>query len=93
MFSRFTIVLLSFLTLTAGAQDSAEIESERDPAAATATPTKRNYPGGADEEDLRVQAQLPEAAIKVDARSVQKNVFREMFNQELKDERSESMEE
>lgn len=55
--------------------------------------TKRAYPGGADEEDLRVQPTLPEAALKTDTRSVQREVFKSLYNQELKDDRHDPVEE
>ncbi len=73
-----------------------QTEAEREPAAlspfATVT-TKRNYPGGADEEDLRVQTTLPEALLKTDSRSVQREVYKNLFNQELKEERVDTVEE
>lgn len=66
----------------------------REPAAIPSTlNSKRNYPGGADEEDLRVQNYLPEAGLKTDARSVQREVYKALYNQELKDERHDPVEE
>lgn len=65
-------------------------EEDREPAA---LPSKRNYPGGQDEEDLRVLKSLPESSVKTDASSIQKEVFRALYNQELREERQESMEE
>lgn len=71
-----------------------EPEPEREPAAIESTlSAKRTYPGGADEEDLRVQAALPEAALKTDARSIQRDVYKAMFNKELKDDRQDAVEE
>lgn len=99
------IVLLSFLTLPAWAQDEflseeplpvemGEFDMGRDPAAVPSTlNTKRTYPGGADEEDLRVLPALPEAAMKSDARSVQREVYKALYNQELKDDRHDPVEE
>jgi hypothetical protein len=67
---------------------------ERDPAAINAvSASKRTYPGGADEEDLQVQTRLPEAALKTDFRTVQRGVYKTLYNQELKDERTEPVEE
>lgn len=87
------IAILSLFSFSALAQeDLPEFEFERDPASVTA-PRKRTYPGGADEEDLTVQAQLPEATLKTDARGIQKEVYKSVFNQELKDERQEAVEE
>lgn len=92
-FQKILFVLIGLSMNSAWAQDEAmATDVERDPAAVVA-PGKRAYPGGADEEDLRVQAQLPEAALKTDARSIQKDVYRNMFNQELKEERQEAVEE
>lgn len=71
-----------------------EAEPEREPAAvAPAMSTKRTYPGGADEEDLQVQTAVPEAALRTDARSLQREVFKALYNQELKDERQDAVEE
>ena len=68
---------------------------DRDPAslALPSAATKRTYPGGADEEDLKVLAQLPEAAVRTDARSIQKEVLKALYNQELKDESTAPVEE
>ena len=98
--------LLLILAVVAGpvwAQDyleeltEAPVESEmdagRDPSALPPLNTKRSYPGGADEEDLRVQTSLPEAGLKTDARSVQREVFKSLYNQELKDDRHDPVEE
>lgn len=68
-------------------------EAERGPASVAPISIQRPYPGGADEEDLRVQSSLPEAKLKVDARSVQREVFKQLYNQELKDERHDTVEE
>ena len=58
------------------------------------TKKKRMYPGGADEDDLKVMAALPEAMIKIDARSLQREVYKELYNEELKeDHREEDVEE
>lgn len=43
---------------------------------------KRLYPGGADEEDLRVLPQLPDAQVKVNFRQVQKDVLGDMIPDE-----------
>lgn len=70
-------------------------EPDRDPASLSlpSAATKRTYPGGADEEDLKVLASLPEAAVRTDARSIQKEVFKTLYNQELKDESTAPVEE
>ncbi len=79
---------------TAAPDATGEDDWGRDPAAVPPTlNTKRSYPGGADEEDLRVQAALPEAALKTDARSVQREVYKALYNQELKDDRHDPVEE
>lgn len=68
--------------------------SDRDPAAVTVPGvSKRLYPGGADEEDLVVQNHLPEAGLKTDARSLQRGVYKTLYNQEMKEERQETVEE
>jgi hypothetical protein len=71
-----------------------EPEPEREPAAvSTGLAVKRNYPGGADEEDLQVQAAIPEAAQHTDARTLQREVYKALYNQELKDDRQDAVEE
>lgn len=69
------------------------LDVDREPAAIVTNPAKRTYPGGADEEDLRVQNKLPDAALKTDSRTLQREVFKQLYNQELKDDRPETMEE
>lgn len=54
---------------------------------------KRAYPGGADEESLSVLTRLPEAPLRTSARQIQKEVYKTIYNQELKDESTETMEE
>jgi hypothetical protein len=68
---------------------------EREPNAVNvvAPSAKRTYPGGADEEDLQVQAHLPEAEMKENAHAVQREVFKELYNQEMKEERNDTVEE
>jgi hypothetical protein len=68
------------------------VEFDREPAAVT-KPGKRSYPGGQDEEDLRVLATVPDASLKTDSRSVQREVYRNLYNQELKEEHPETLEE
>lgn len=65
-----------------------DIDMDRDPASLVlpSNAAKRTYPGGQDEEDLKVMAAIPEAALKTDARGIQKEVFKALYNQELKDE-------
>lgn len=46
---------------------------------------KRLYPGGADEEDLEVVERITEADIKVSRSSVEREVYKELFNEELKE--------
>lgn len=99
------IVLISFFALPAMAQDEflseepvpseiGEFDMGREPASVPSTlNAKRTYPGGADEEDLRVLPALPEAALKADARAVQREVYKALYNQELKDDRHDPVEE
>lgn len=78
-----------------GDSASAEVDPaavERDPAAAL--PKKeRNYPGGSEEEDLRVSPTLPEAPIKTDARTVQRDVYRALYKEELKNDHDDAADE
>jgi hypothetical protein len=85
------ILLLGWMGYAACAQ---EIDVNRDPAAVPRSYVgKRTYPGGMDEEDLQVQAQLPEAALKTDAHTVQRDVYKSLYKQEMKEERQETVEE
>ena len=53
---------------------------------------KRLYPGGKDEEDLKVIAVMPEAPRKMDEKLVQKEVYKTIYNQEMVDEGPEESE-
>jgi hypothetical protein len=91
------ILILGFISFSAAAQDFlSEPEAtavDRDPAAVQPLNLKRSYPGAQDEEDLRVQAQLPEAAMRADTRGMQREIFKALYNQELKDEHHDEVEE
>lgn len=93
-FMKFILIPALLLSFSAFAQDEAfdSYETDREPTSITPS-AKRNYPGGVDEEDLRVQNTLAEAPLKTDARSIQKDVFKTLYNQELKDERTDIVEE
>ena len=81
------LIAMLMMSFQGQAQDMEFQSFDRDPAAIQRSSTaKRTYPGGADEEDLRVQARLPEAVQKGEARSIQKDVYKTLFNKELKDE-------
>ena len=71
---------------------------DRDPAMVRApepenSAVKSTYPGAADEEELQVQSQLPEAPLKVDARTMQREVYHELYKQEMKEDQRESVQE
>lgn len=76
------IIAVSFLIPSLAAAD----DVDRDPSALVTAPVKRLYPGGADEEDLKVQSSIPDAVVRTDARGIQKEVYKNLYNQELKDE-------
>lgn len=46
----------------------------------------RQYAGGRDEEDLKVQNPLPDVVRRTDELSIQKEVYKTLFKQELKDD-------
>ena len=48
----------------------------------------RQYPGGAEQGDLKVQESLPTALLKVNKSDVQKEVYEEMFAEESKTKES-----
>ena len=90
------LALLSFWVFAGYSAMGQELidANERIPASITpASASKRTYVGGGDEEDLQVQARLPEAGLKTDARSVQRGVFKTLYNEEMKEERQENVEE
>lgn len=87
------VLALAVTSATAQEEDLLPAEVDRDPAAVQLPIKKKNYPGAVDEEPLQVQAALPEAAIKTDARSLQRDVYKQLFNQELKEERHDEAEE
>ncbi len=89
------MLALGLIGSVATAEDFlSEPEPEREPAAVPSSlNVKRSYPGGADEEDLQVQTAIPEAAMHTDARSLQREVFKALFNKELKDDREDAVEE
>lgn len=80
---RTVLVMMIFASATVFATD---VEVDRDPSSLVTPPVKRLYPGGVDEEDLKVQAAIPDAVVRTDARGIQKEVFKSLYNQELKDE-------
>ena len=66
-------------------------DGSREPAAATVPATAKVL---SDSDELRVQTQLPEAKIQRDTKTVQKEVFKTIYNQELKpDQREDALEE
>ncbi len=71
---------------------ASEISPNLTPATEIERARKRLYPGGRDEEDLKVLASLPEAPRKTDTRSIQKEVYKNLFDQDLKDDEGESSE-
>lgn len=91
IFRIFLFFLLGF-NLVAMAQEEFEFEVEREPATISLS-TQRSYPGARDEDQLQVQSQLSEPLAKMDTRGIQREVYRGLFNQELKDDRQETMEE
>jgi hypothetical protein len=88
-----TPVLAQDLGLGPELAPNASVDVDRDPASLPQTAKKRAYPGAADEEDLRVQTELPEAVAKSDARSIQREIYKQLYNQELKEEQQNDMEE
>ncbi len=80
---KWTVLLIVMVSSTVFAQEN---EIDRDPSSLITLPVKRLYPGGADEEDLKVQPAIPDAVVRTDARGIQKEVYKSLYNQELKDE-------
>lgn len=93
----WTVSLLMTLGAYAWAQEESSELLDREPAgfgSYTIAPAKvKTYPGGADEEDLKVQSNAPDAPLTTDARTLQRDVYRDLYKQELKDERHDAVEE
>jgi hypothetical protein len=88
------LIIFVILFMSASALADEFGDQDRDPAAVNLTSaSRRTYAGGVDEEDLQVQPRLPEATLKADYRSIQKGVYKQLFNQELKDSATEAVEE
>lgn len=62
-------------------QSSAEMEMKA---------RKRLYPGGCDEEELKVLENLPEASVKVSFRSIQKEVLGDLIKDDIQEATPES---
>jgi DNA/RNA endonuclease G (NUC1) len=57
-------------------------------------PAQESTPGHTNPDELKVQAQLPDAQQKKDARSLQNEVYKSIYNRELKpDQREDVLEE
>lgn len=80
---KWAALIVFFLSLSGFANEN---EIDRDPSALVTPPVKRLYPGGADEEDLKVQPAISDVSVRTDARGIQKEVYKSLYNQELKDE-------
>ena len=95
MTSKMALLILATVSIFASAQEFDE--PDRDLAAVggiTVVPIKaKPFPGGADEEDIRVLTALPEVPLSADSRAVQREVYKDLFKQELKDERTDTIEE
>lgn len=53
----------------------------------------RSYPGGVDEEDLKVQDPMPVAFRKLREKNIQKEIYKKMFNEDMKDDPNSAEEE
>ena len=75
------IFLVLSLALPTLAQDEAQ-ETTKD--VSTGFKTNRNYPGGRDEEDLRVQKEIAVDPPKVERRSIEESALKTYFKTEDK---------
>lgn len=97
------LVLLALLSGVAFAQTQQEnepgtivggMDGSEEPVAETTTrePAQENIPGKpAKEDELRVLPQLPDAQLKRDARSIQREVYKSIYNRELKPDQREDV--
>jgi hypothetical protein len=86
------LLAFSLIFFFPGAVFASEIIEPLTPMSEIEKVRKRLYPGGRDEEDLKVLAALPEATRKTDERAIQKEVYKGLFNQELSDSPDEGAE-
>jgi hypothetical protein len=70
-----SFVVFLFSSWTAGAQETAVEQQFHEKA------LKRQYPGGRDEEDLKVMSQVPDPVVKVSKRTVEGQVLKSMSGQ------------
>ena len=75
----FIIVLLNFAVSFAFALDvpASNLSEE-----VSAKARKREYPGGGDEEDIKVQENLVNPLLMINKQSVQKEVYKKVFEEE-----------
>lgn len=83
-----TLALFAF-ALIGWTTNASELSAPITPMSEIENVRKRLYPGGRDEEDLKVLAALPEAIRKTDERVLQKDVYKNVFNQVLQVDESE----
>lgn len=67
----FTLVAISLFALSVSAAEPLTVP--------------QGYPGAEDENELQIQAALPETLLRVDSRSLQRKVFKDLYNQDLGD--------
>lgn len=101
MLSKLSILAILFLSQIALAEISDSKPDEREPAAARpretvsapnlAAKNGRNYPGGRDEEDLKVQESLPVPTAKIDRRAIEAKVLK-INTEKVNSEEAESAE-
>ena len=84
--------LLALFSLLSVVVSASEISAPVVPAEEIEKARKRLYPGGRDEEEIKVLVALPEYSRKTDDKSIQKEIYKNLFNQELKDDTQEPQE-
>lgn len=85
-------MVIFVLALFGMAAAASELSAPMTPLSEIERVRKRLYPGGRDEEDLKVLVALPEAMRKTDERVLQKEVYKNLFNQDLQLDEGESAE-
>lgn len=84
--------LLAILCLFSLVASASEISSPLTSTEEIERARKRQYPGGRDEEELKVLVALPEFSRKTDDKTIQKEIYKNLFNQELKEDTQEPQE-
>lgn len=91
------ILILAVLGINYSILVNADDDFDRDPASISPVTNGvqkiKPFPGGEDEEDLKIISIFPEAPVATNSRAVQQEVYKDIYKKELKDDRTDPVEE